>query len=124
MSDERAAPAAAPEPELASAPAPGRPRFRGSRSAQQRLTPDEAVRQGTAARLAWSAFQDRDRVVAFLNSHDEALGGRPIDLAIASDAGLAVVTDAINISAAQPGGSQGDAHEQAAAAHGPASPTD
>jgi hypothetical protein len=114
MSEEPAAPA----------PAPGRPKFRNSRQAQQRLTPEEAARQGTAARLAWSAFQDRDRVVAFLNGHDEALGGRPIDLAIASEAGLAVVTDAINVSAAQPGGIQGEVHEQAAAAHGPASPTD
>jgi hypothetical protein len=119
MSDEPVA-----TPTQSPAPSPGRPRFRGSRSAQVRLTPDEAARQGTAARLAWSAFQDKDRVVAFLNGHDEALGGRPIDLAVASDAGLAVVTDAIKASAAQPGGSKGDAREQAAAAHGPASPTD
>jgi hypothetical protein len=115
MSDEPAAPAPAQN---------NRPRFRGSRQPQVRLTPDEAARQGTAARLAWSAFQDRDRVVAFLNGHDEALGGRPIDIAIASDAGLAVVTDAITVSAAQPGGNRGDAQGQAGAAHGPASPTD
>lgn len=110
--------------EAAAPPPPSRPKFRGSRQPHLRLTPDEAARQGTAARLAWSAFQDRDRVVAFLNGHDEALGGRPIDIAIASDAGLATVTDAINVSAAQPGGLPGQAHEQAAAAHGPASPTD
>ncbi len=115
MSEETAAPAPAPS---------NRPRFRGSRQQQVRLTPDEAARQGTAARLAWSAFQDRDRVVAFLNGHDEALGGRPIDLAVASDAGLAIVAEAINVSAAQPGGNRGGAQEQAGAAHGPASPTD
>lgn len=106
------------------APAPQRPKFRGSRQPQHRLTAEEAQRQGNVARLAWSAFQDKDRVVAFLNGHDEALGGRPIDLAVASDAGLAAVTEAINVSAVQPGGIQADAHGQASAAHGPGSPTD
>ena len=121
MSDENATPEPAPAP----APAANRPRFRGgARQAHLRLTPDEAARQGTAATLAWSAFKDRDRVVAFLNGHDEALGGRPIDLAVASDAGLAIVTDAIKASAAQPGGNRGDVQEQASPARGPASPTD
>jgi hypothetical protein len=105
-------------------PSPGRPKFRGSRQAHLRLSPEEAQRQGEAARHAWSAFQDRDRVVAFLNGHDEQLGGRPIDLAIASDAGLAIVTDAIRVSAAGAGDAPSPAPGQAAAAHGPSSPTD
>jgi hypothetical protein len=117
MSDEPVAPE---QP----APSPGRPKFRGSRQAHLRLSPDEAQRQGAAARHAWSAFQDKDRVVAFLNGHDEELGGRPIDLAVASDAGLARVTDAINVSAAQPVKASPVGQGQAAAAHGPSSPTD
>jgi hypothetical protein len=119
MSDGPQTPAPAP-----ASPSPGRPKFRGARQAHLRLTPEEAQRQGEAARHAWSAFQDRDRVVAFLNGHDEELGGRPIDLAIASDAGLAVVTDAINVSAAEASDTPSDAQGRAGAAHGPSSPTD
>lgn len=56
-----------------------------------RLTPEAAERQGRAARLAWESFGSREAAIAFLNTHDEALGGRPIDLAVASVAGLASV---------------------------------
>ena len=57
----------------------------------QRLTPEQAARQGRAATLAFEALRESTAVVAFLNTHDEALGGRPIDLAVTSDAGLAEV---------------------------------
>lgn len=106
-------------------PPPSQPKSRHWKQAQPRLTPEEAVRQGAAARHAWSAFEDRDRVVAFLNRHDEALGGRPIDVAIASDAGLAAVEQAIHRSARAAGRPPaGDARGGAAAARPPRSPTD
>lgn len=60
-----------------------------------RLSAEEAERQGIAAKTAWAAFPEPGAAVAFLNSHDEALGGRPIDLAIASPSGLQAVEEAI-----------------------------
>lgn len=56
-----------------------------------RLAPDAAARQGRAATLAWEKFRDSAAVAAFLNTHDEELGARPIDLAVASAAGLEAV---------------------------------
>jgi uncharacterized protein (DUF2384 family) len=85
MTDESAA--AAPE-ELARKPE--YKRFR-KRFDAVRLTPDAAARQGKAATLAWDVFKDRDAMIAFLNTHDDALGGRPIDLAVDSAEGLATV---------------------------------
>ena len=84
-------------------PAGSRPHFRGSKFNQPRLAPDEAARQGSAARQAFSAFGDRERAMAFLNSHDEELGGRPIDVAIASGSGLAAVEQAIGRALARSG---------------------
>lgn len=70
--------------------APQTRRFR-SRFTAVRLSPEAATRQGRAATLAWEALRDRDAMIAFLNTHDMALGGRPIDLAVESEAGLAAV---------------------------------
>ncbi len=55
------------------------------------MAPAVAARQGQAATLAWSVFKDRDRMMQFLNTHHAELDARPIDLAIASDEGLAAV---------------------------------
>ncbi len=60
-----------------------------------RLSAEEAARQGRVARLAWEKLPQAGAAVAFLNTHDEALGGRPIDLAVASDAGLKAVEEAL-----------------------------
>ncbi|WP_168355974.1 antitoxin Xre/MbcA/ParS toxin-binding domain-containing protein [Sphingomonas gei] len=60
-----------------------------------RLSAEEAARQGRAAQLAWEKMPEPGAAVAFLNTHDEGLGGRPIDLAVASDAGLRAVEEAI-----------------------------
>jgi hypothetical protein len=60
-----------------------------------RLTSEAAARQGRAARLAWEHMPEPGAAVAFLNTHDEALGGRPIDLAVASAAGLLAVEEAL-----------------------------
>ena len=65
-------------------------RFR-SRFKGPRLEADAADRQGRVARLAWASFGDRDGAISFLNEHHEGLGGRPIELAVASEAGCAAV---------------------------------
>jgi len=49
------------------------------------LSHDESVRQGRAVRSAQAALGSVEEVRAFLNSHDETLSGRPIDLAVASE---------------------------------------
>lgn len=59
------------------------------------LSRDEGVRQGRAVRAAQAALGDIEAVRAFLNCHHQALDGRPIDLAVASEDGLARVEAAI-----------------------------
>jgi uncharacterized protein (DUF2384 family) len=65
------------------------------RATAPRLAPDQAARQGRVSRLAFEALRRPDAVIAFLNTHDDALGGRPIDLAVASEDGLLRVESAI-----------------------------
>jgi len=60
-----------------------------------RLSPDSACRQGEITHLAFSRLGGRDPALAFLNGTDAALGGRPIDIAIASDEGYTKVEQAI-----------------------------
>jgi hypothetical protein len=79
----------APAPEEA-AERPSYKRFRRPFNAV-RLDPDAAARQGKLASLAYDKFKDFARVKEFMNAHDETLGGRPIDLAVASDEGLAAI---------------------------------
>lgn len=59
------------------------------------LTQDEGERQGRAVRAAQAALGSVEAVRDFLNSHHHSLDARPIDLAIASEAGLAAVEAAI-----------------------------
>lgn len=73
---------------------PATKRFRKTFNAV-RPSPDQARRQGAVTRLAWDGLGGREAVMAFLNTHDDALGGRPLDLAVASDAGLVAVERAI-----------------------------
>lgn len=82
-------PTVQPEPE-ATPEKPGYKRFRRPFNAV-RLDPDAAARQGKAASLAYDKFKDFAQVKEFLNAENEALGGRPIDLAVASAQGLAAV---------------------------------
>ena len=65
-------------------------RFSSARN-RPRLSPEESVRQGRIVNAARIAFADLDAVRAFLNGHHDGLGGRPLDLAIASDEGLVAV---------------------------------
>lgn len=69
------------------------------------LSPDEGKRQGRAVRAA-QALGSVEAVRAFLNSPHEALGGRPIDLAVASEAGMAAVEAAIQAECASRDGKQ------------------
>jgi hypothetical protein len=71
--------------------------FGGFRKAKKGpvLSREESVRQGRAVRSAQAALGSVEAVRAFLNSHDESLSGRPIDLAVASEDGLIAVEAAI-----------------------------
>lgn len=70
---------------------PGRV-FRKSRPPMPKL---DAARQARVMTLAWTALGSRERVMAFLNADHPQLGARPLDLAIASDAGLVRVERAL-----------------------------
>lgn len=59
------------------------------------LSHEESARQGRVVRSAQAALGSVEAVRAFLNSHHPSLDGRPIDLAVASDAGLAAVEAAM-----------------------------
>jgi uncharacterized protein (DUF2384 family) len=65
-----------------------------------RMPADSAERQGRVTTLAWRLLGGRDEAMAFLNNHDEVLGGRPLDLAVASVEGCEVVERAIAAKAA------------------------
>lgn len=66
-----------------------RPRRMPFRRAQSgpKLSPDAAKRQGQVTTLALTLL-GKDAALAFLNGFSQPLGGRPIDLAIASDSGM------------------------------------
>jgi uncharacterized protein (DUF2384 family) len=76
-----------------------RPYFRKAPSGP-RLSGDEAKRQGAITSLAFRLLGSRDAAVAFLNTHDPALDGRPLDLATASSAGFDQVETALTRTAA------------------------
>lgn len=62
----------------------------GKRNDQPKLSPAEAERQGSAVRIAIERLGST-AALDFLNGFDPALEGRPIDLAVGSDDGLAAV---------------------------------
>lgn len=66
-----------------------------------RLSREEAERQGRAARLAHEAFGQPGAVITFLNTHNEMLGARPIDVAVGSAAGMLAVEQAIALARAE-----------------------
>ena len=61
------------------------------RSRANAIPADHAARQGDVTRLAFEVL-GRDGAIAFLNTDNDRLGGRPIALATASAAGEARVT--------------------------------
>lgn len=60
-----------------------------------RLTPAASRRQGETTRMAMMLL-GREAAIEFMNTHDVGLGGRPIDLAIASDEGRSRVERALS----------------------------
>lgn len=67
-----------------------RPAFR-RRSNGVVLASDQAKRQSLITHLAFQLLGGRDAAVAFLNAHDDALDARPLDRAMADEAGYAEV---------------------------------
>ncbi|MCW3836165.1 antitoxin Xre/MbcA/ParS toxin-binding domain-containing protein [Sphingomonas canadensis] len=82
-----------PAPPSDDAARPKRQQFRNKFRAV-RISPDGAERQSRIALLAWNQL-GADAAIAFLNSHNDGLGGRPLDLAVASAAGCEAVERAI-----------------------------
>ncbi|MBO9712837.1 MAG: hypothetical protein J7495_07970 [Sphingomonas sp.] len=62
--------------------------------ATPRLSAEGAERQSRITLLAWDALGP-DAAQAFLNAHDDALGGWPLNLAVESAAGAEAVERAI-----------------------------
>ena len=78
----------------AAAPAPVKRRQFRTAAMKSKLSEDEANRQGRIVRIAFEVM-GRDVARAFLNETDEALGGRPLDVATASADGMKAVEAAI-----------------------------
>lgn len=51
-------------------------------------TPEQSRRQSDLVQSAWRHFREAAPMIAFLNTHHEALNGQPLHLAIESDEGL------------------------------------
>ena len=66
------------------------------RKSGPRLALDAQVRQGRAVKSAQAALVTVEAVCDFLNNRHEGLGGRPIDIALRSEADLAAVEAAIS----------------------------
>ena len=65
------------------------------------LSGDEGVRQGQAVKSALATLGSNEGR-AFLNRHHAGLRGRPLDLAVASEAGLKAVQTALCVEARRP----------------------
>jgi len=74
--------------------APKRKPFR-NRHATLRLPPEGVERQSRVTLLAWNLL-GANSAIAFLNAYNDGLDGRPLDLAVASDAGCEAVERAIS----------------------------
>ena len=77
------------------APAPRKMGFRKSTYNQVKLSRPEAQRQGDITQMAFLQLGGRDAALAFLNTADDKLGGRPLDIAIADADGFATIEQAI-----------------------------
>jgi len=53
-----------------------------------RFFPHQAQRQNDLIRSAWLSLGTKEAVIAFLNTTNEKIGGRPLTLALGSDDGL------------------------------------
>jgi hypothetical protein len=82
-----------------------RPAFWSSRKGPV-LSKDTARRQGQITHLAFELLGNREAALAFLNGDNAALGGRPLDVAMASIRGYDLVEQALRQSATKPGAGQ------------------
>ena len=64
----------------------------GGRARLPKGDPAVVARQAKLTLLAFQAHDARDEALAFLNGHRDELGGRPIDVAGETDAGLVAAT--------------------------------
>lgn len=71
-----------------------RTRFRRM-SGRVRMPDDHGRRQGAIVNLALVAFRCKDAALAFLNTHDDTLGGRPLEIATTSADGFSSVSSRI-----------------------------
>lgn len=81
-------------------------KFRSNGFFRQKRTPisrDDARRQGDISQLAFLTMGGRDPAIAFLNTENPELGGRPLALATASAEGYEQVANAIRAFARDPG---------------------
>ena len=81
-------------------------KFRSNGFFRQKRTPisrDDAQRQGDISQLAFLTMGGRDPAIAFLNTENPELGGRPLALATASAEGYEQVANAIRAWARDPG---------------------
>jgi uncharacterized protein (DUF2384 family) len=62
-----------------------------------RYTPEQAKRLDEVLRQAWSSLPSKDAAIAFLNTQSESLGGKPMSLALESDAGLESVKELLEV---------------------------
>lgn len=76
-------------------------RFRANDA--KRMEPNAMRRQAALAQSAWHHLRESAAAVTFINTHNVALGARPIDIAVASDEGLLrVLTELKTVSTVQP----------------------
>lgn len=61
-----------------------------------RLTPSASRRQGETTRMAIKLL-GTEAAIEFMNAHHDGLGGRPIDLAVASEEGRSRVELALSV---------------------------
>ena len=71
-----------------------KPKFRRSRP-MAKMPRENARRQGAIVTLAFMEFGDRDKAVSFLNTHNESIDARPLDMASESSEGFDRVSDLI-----------------------------
>ena len=87
---------------IEAAAAPSEPARRNvfRRVARTRMPEDQGRRQAEVMTAAWNKMRDTAQVKAFLNEADDSLGGTPLEVAMASDEGLARVV--AHLSAGEP----------------------
>lgn len=82
------------EPLPQALPSPPRTRAFRKKFDTPKLPPEALRRQGLVTTRAFLAL-GRDEALTFLNDHDAGCGGRPLDIATASEEGMVRVDQAI-----------------------------